>query len=328
MPTDVYSNVADAQADISSTAVFDIPREFNTESSTGYLIAKITFQKKSGTWNNLGWTDLRGSSARSAAGAGSTPPPGSIVNFPDDLFTIYDTLDTTKIINFTLDGFSTLETHNYTPPRGDGTFALLEGITGGQTLYGGNAASDTLTIEGTSNATKGYTLINPSGGNVGIGTNAPESGLHIKGAYPTGYLTVERTGLNGLGPGGVAALKTDAKTVGDAIAFTFQALDSTDATQTYAQLRMEIVDPTAGSEDSKLSFWTNNAGTNTQQVTISETGNVGIGTTNPSSLLHIYDVQDLLMLENTNNDQALMYIRAPAGYDKAIQFGSTSPTND
>ena len=201
----------------------------------------------------------------------------------------------------------------------------------GASTPGSSTAIETVRFTGDNGITFAVPVTGSSAyfsGNVGIGTNAPESGLHIKGAYPTGYLTVERTGLNGLGPGGVAALKTDAKTVGDAIAFTFQALDSTDATQTYAQLRMEIVDPTAGSEDSKLSFWTNNAGTNTQQVTISETGNVGIGTTNPSSLLHIYDVQDLLMLENTNNDQALMYIRAPAGYDKAIQFGSTSPTND
>ena len=165
----------------------------------------------------------------------------------------------------------------------------------GASTPGSNTAIETVRFTGDNGITFAVPVTGSSAyfsGNVGIGTNAPESGLHIKGAYPTGYLTVERTGLNGLGPGGVAALKTDAKTVGDAIAFTFQALDSTDATQTYAQLRMEIVDPTAGSEDSKLSFWTNNAGTNTQQVTISETGNVGIGTTNPVDLLHVYGTTD------------------------------------
>ena len=267
MPTDVYSNVADAQADISSTAVFDIPREFNTESSTGYLIAKITFQKKSGTWNNLGWTDLRGSSARSAAGAGSTPPPGSIVNFPDDLFTIYDTLDTTKIINFTLDGFSTLETHNYTPPRGDGTFALLEGITGGQTLYGGNAASDTLTIEGTSNATKGYTLINPSGGNVGIGTIAPDYNFNVNASSnPNIGLSVPNV-LNN-----VQSIYFNTGN-GVSTSSTLNALIRAGVTQT---------SPVKG----KLQFFVN-SGVLSEKMTIDDTGYVGIGITIPLTPLHV-----------------------------------------
>jgi hypothetical protein len=54
-------------------------------------------------------------------------------------------------------------------------YALLAGRAGGQTIYGGTAANESITIHGTSNATRttSYVLLQPSGGNVGIGTSAP-----------------------------------------------------------------------------------------------------------------------------------------------------------
>ena len=48
-------------------------------------------------------------------------------------------------------------------------YLLLAGRTGGQTAYGGTAASDTLTLEGTSHDTKGNITLNLAGGNVGVG---------------------------------------------------------------------------------------------------------------------------------------------------------------
>ncbi|MGE5086827.1 MAG: beta strand repeat-containing protein [Bacillota bacterium] len=61
-------------------------------------------------------------------------------------------------------------------------YALLAGRTGGQTLYGGTAASNNLTLDSTSNGTKGSINLNPSGGNVGIGTTSPQSTLDVSGA--------------------------------------------------------------------------------------------------------------------------------------------------
>jgi len=45
-------------------------------------------------------------------------------------------------------------------------YALLEGRAGGQALKGGTAASDNLTLESTADATKGFVLLNPFGGNL------------------------------------------------------------------------------------------------------------------------------------------------------------------
>jgi hypothetical protein len=47
------------------------------------------------------------------------------------------------------------------------------------TIYGGSAASGNIIIDSTSNATKGYVILNPTGGNVGIGNSAPGATLSL-----------------------------------------------------------------------------------------------------------------------------------------------------
>ena len=65
-------------------------------------------------------------------------------------------------------------------------YALLAGRSGGQTLYGGTAANNGLTIDSTSNATKGNIIIGPSGGSVGIGSTSPQATLDVNGEVKAG----------------------------------------------------------------------------------------------------------------------------------------------
>jgi len=51
----------------------------------------------------------------------------------------------------------------------------------GNTIYGNSTASGNLTLDSTSNGTKGYVNINPTGGNVGIGRISPQSKLDVNG---------------------------------------------------------------------------------------------------------------------------------------------------
>ncbi|MCL4404072.1 hypothetical protein M1432_01905 [Patescibacteria group bacterium] len=55
-------------------------------------------------------------------------------------------------------------------------------------VYGGNAASANLTLDSTSNATKGNVLIDPSGGMVGVGTTDPTGGMAWSHANPMLYV--------------------------------------------------------------------------------------------------------------------------------------------
>jgi hypothetical protein len=69
-------------------------------------------------------------------------------------------------------------------------YALLAGRAGGQTLYGGTAANDDITIHGTSNATRttSYVLLQPTSGNVGIGTTSPGAKLDVNGNLSSVYI--------------------------------------------------------------------------------------------------------------------------------------------
>jgi hypothetical protein len=65
-------------------------------------------------------------------------------------------------------------------------YALLAGRSGGQTLNGGTASGENLSLSSTSNATKGKinlganSAFDESTNRLGIGTNAPESVLHLR----------------------------------------------------------------------------------------------------------------------------------------------------
>ena len=58
-------------------------------------------------------------------------------------------------------------------------YALLAGRSSGQSLTGGTAASETLTLRGTSHATKGLLLLNDTGGDIQVGGAATASALRF-----------------------------------------------------------------------------------------------------------------------------------------------------
>lgn len=71
------------------------------------------------------------------------------------------------------------------------TANISTGLAGGQTIYGGTAANENLTIEGTTNATKttSYVNLQPTTGLVGIGLTAPTAKLEIMGLGATSSTT-------------------------------------------------------------------------------------------------------------------------------------------
>ena len=93
-----YNTQTNATNDVSGFDDFTMPREFNFESSTGFLIARITIQMKTGggTWVVISTTDLRGTTPSVAAGGAA----GIITSFADNVFNIFDESDNTKVLAF------------------------------------------------------------------------------------------------------------------------------------------------------------------------------------------------------------------------------------
>lgn len=82
---------------------------------------------------------------------------------------------------------------SWSTPSGGGNFMANGSVPmtgalqmGGNTVNGNSTATGSLTLDSTSNATKGFVNINPSGGSVGIGTTTPGSTLQVNGTVGVG----------------------------------------------------------------------------------------------------------------------------------------------
>lgn len=109
LPNGDYNNANQAKRDLNGYDNFSMPREFTKESSTGFLIARITLRyTNNGTYTYNSTVDLRGLNPLTAKG-GSV---GSDVSteIPDSLFKLYDDIDPTKEVQFQLSEVSSSST--------------------------------------------------------------------------------------------------------------------------------------------------------------------------------------------------------------------------
>lgn len=102
-------------------------------------------------------------------------------------------VDESNITHNNLAGLTTGDPHTQ--------YTYLAGRSGGQILYGGTDAGDSLILQGTSNATKtaSAVILQPNGGNVGIATSNPTNLFEIKSnisieSAPLGNELVDATG--------------------------------------------------------------------------------------------------------------------------------------
>jgi hypothetical protein len=133
LPTCSYNLEADALSDADKCSVFTMPRDFDKESSTGFLIAEVTLKHSaagSGTWTVSGSNDLR-------AGVGFGGGGGSAAaqtNFADNNFTIFDESDITKVLDFQVSGITTGTTRTWTVNDSSGTPLLTAMASGDCTI--------------------------------------------------------------------------------------------------------------------------------------------------------------------------------------------------
>ena len=128
LPTCSYNLEASALADVDDCDVTTLPASFVHESSTGFLIARVTMKHSvaaSGTWTVSGTTDLRG--LDHSAGGGTT---SAQTDFPDNAFTVFDDGDVTKVLAFQASGITTGNTRTVTIQDSSGTMAYSADIHG------------------------------------------------------------------------------------------------------------------------------------------------------------------------------------------------------
>jgi len=160
--------------------------------------------------------------------------------------------------------------------------ALLAGRSGGQTIYGGTAANEDLTLEGTSHATKttSYLNLQPNGGNVGIGGC-------MTPAFPLCFGT-------SLG----------------------QKISLYSNVATGLGLQVNLMELIGYSTDLDWTFGTGVSGSLARVVTIEGTGNVGIGTESPLELLSLGTAgtkAGVLSLAGATSGKAIIDVSAAAG---------------
>jgi len=140
LPNGSYTNKANAEGDVDGYDVLTMPREFNLESSTGFLIARITI-RDTATWTYGSYVDLRGQTPATATGGAS----GTSTDFADNQFTIFDEVDTTKIMAFDAGTLITTgNTRTYQAPDSDGILFLDTGavpMSGNLVLAGNHLSS-------------------------------------------------------------------------------------------------------------------------------------------------------------------------------------------
>jgi prepilin-type N-terminal cleavage/methylation domain-containing protein len=173
-------------------------------------------------------------------------------------------------------------------------------------------------------------------GNVGIGTSTPAvwpGTFQLQVASNTTPFEVLKTGQSGVATAITTAwLDTDAATAGGGSGIALRAKNSAGAISAYARIHGVIIDPNSAAAKGALSFWTENAGTITEQMRILDTGFVGIGTTTPSQFVEI--AQNIsgnlrLLVTNTsltgNNNAGLRLVSGATATSSAIIWkqGST-----
>ncbi len=118
-----YSRQVDAEHDALGYNDFTMPREFNIDSSTGFLIVLITV-KMASTWVFGSAINLRSITPQIASGGVS----GISSSFVDSQFNIFNVADDTKDLMFDLSNIATATTRTLTVQDADGTIALLSDV--------------------------------------------------------------------------------------------------------------------------------------------------------------------------------------------------------
>ena len=130
-PTNNYNNNNQAINDRDNTAITSVPVQFKDITIRHFTLVLRHNTADDGTIINLlgagGFYDDRGKPLGSGAGSG-TGSQGSVTDFADNEFTIFNNVDPTKLMQFDASNITTGVTRTYTTPDVSDTLAVLSDI--------------------------------------------------------------------------------------------------------------------------------------------------------------------------------------------------------
>jgi hypothetical protein len=157
-------------------------------------------------------------------------------------------------------------------------------------------------------------------GNVGIGTQSPNTKFHVVGdgsAGPMALFGGARAGALGIKVYNETTAQSSTIAMGEesgtsSTPFFIRRYGSTNANAS----AVEFVQ----SQNSWMSFYSNN----TERMRIDAAGNVGINTISPTSLLHIYksNATAKLTIEGAGISNSVLHLKNPSGYYSYLQYNS------
>ena len=169
---------------------------------------------------------------------------------------------------------------------GTETWQIGVDLNGNLHFYDSNSATPSITFE--------------DGGNVGIGTSSPLRGLDV------------RTAVSSFG--NTFFVDTTAGTAGTGGGIIFGSDDGLGTDVSVAAIQGIKENSTAGNQQGALLFATKNSvATQVERMRIDSAGNVGIGTSSPSTNLEISDSSAAIMRLTDSGSSAYSQLRADAG---------------
>jgi len=190
----------------------------------------------------------------------------------------------------------------------------------------GGTLTGALTISGDLTVDTSTLKVDSSNNRVGIGTSSPSTVLDVQTGgdnlfSTTGVVSGGVTAITMKQSRGSLASPSGSSTDGDGN-YILSKIHRGGSYQTAAWVGMTT---DSGADDGRIVFGTAKAGTVSEKVRINEDGNVGIGTTNPGTRLHIQSpdntlATDIFKFTSQNAAAGLKF-----GYQRIEQIGATVP---
>lgn len=237
----------------------------------------------------------------------ATPASGTTDLFVDSADKLIKTIDDTGTVRDLTIGVTAHGALTGLSDDNHSQYALLAGRASGQTLIGGTGSGDDLTLQSTSDGTKGsvffgstttfynetnnsFTIggdltvdtdtlhVDSTNNRVGIGTTSPDNDLHI---VSSGGARIDLTSGTGFG-GAIRAIGD--QTAINANFFQFNAVNNG---ETIARLRL-LTGSSGNRDDGAAAFFTkNSSGSLVEAFRVDDSQLMGVGESTPTAKLHV-----------------------------------------